>query len=69
LRRRLGEEGRRYALKFHSYDAVADMWEAIYRKIWRGEDVELTTWPPPQRETSPASKVGRRPGARAEVYQ
>lgn len=46
LRRELGEAGRRYVLKFHSYEAVGRMWEAIYRKVWYGEDVNLIVWHP-----------------------
>lgn len=46
LRRELGEAGRRYVLKFHSYGAVGRMWEAIYRKVWYGEDIDLAVWHP-----------------------
>ena len=46
LRRELGEAGRRYVLKFHSYEAVGRMWEAIYRKVWYGEDIDLAVWHP-----------------------
>lgn len=46
LRRELGEAGRRYVLKFHSYEAVGKMWEAIYRKVWYGEDINLIVWHP-----------------------
>ena len=46
LRRELGEAGRRYVLKYHSYQAVGRMWEAIYRKVWYGEDIDLAVWHP-----------------------
>lgn len=48
LRRELGEAGRRYVMKFHSYDAVGRMWELVYRKIWFGEDLSLVAWHPDQ---------------------
>lgn len=34
----LGEDGRRYATRRHSYAACVSMWDAIYDQIWRGED-------------------------------
>ena len=46
LRRRLGEEGRRYVLKYHSYRAMADMWELVYRKVWFGDQIEMEAWHP-----------------------
>lgn len=46
LRKEIGEAGRRYVLKYHSYAAVAQMWDLIYRKIWFGETLELTIWHP-----------------------
>jgi hypothetical protein len=46
LRRTLGEAGRGYVLKYHSYTAVAAMWDLVYRKIWFGEAIDLTLWHP-----------------------
>lgn len=46
LRRELGEAGRRYVLKYHSYEAVGKMWDAVYRKVWHGEDIDLSVWHP-----------------------
>ncbi len=46
LRRQIGEAGRRYVAKFHSYEAVGTMWELIYRKIWFTENIELSVWHP-----------------------
>jgi glycosyltransferase involved in cell wall biosynthesis len=34
LRRQLGEQGRRFVLANHSYDAVGSVWEAIIRHVW-----------------------------------
>lgn len=45
-RRRVGEAGRRYVLKYHSYEAMARMWELVYRKVWFGEQIELEAWHP-----------------------
>jgi hypothetical protein len=37
LRRRiLGEEGRRFVLEHHSYEAVGSVWEAIIEHVWSG---------------------------------
>lgn len=46
LRSQRAVAGRAYVCKFHSYDAVAQMWDAIYRKIWRGEALDLSVWHP-----------------------
>jgi glycosyltransferase involved in cell wall biosynthesis len=46
LRKELGEAGRQYVIKYHSYAAVARMWDLIYRKIWFGESIDLTIWHP-----------------------
>lgn len=46
LRRELGEAGRRYVLKYHSYKAVGKMWDVVYRKVWHGEDIDLSVWHP-----------------------
>jgi glycosyltransferase involved in cell wall biosynthesis len=48
LRRQIGEAGRRYVVKFHSYEAVARMWDLIYRKIWFAENIDLRVWHPRQ---------------------
>ena len=40
LRRRLGQEGRRFTLREHSYAAMATLWEAIYARVWHGAPVE-----------------------------
>jgi glycosyltransferase involved in cell wall biosynthesis len=40
-RRRLGEQGRRYAEKYHSYVSQRIIWGQVYKKIWYGEDVDL----------------------------
>lgn len=46
LRRELGEAGRRYVLKYHSYESVGRMWDSIYRKVWYAEDIDLKAWHP-----------------------
>lgn len=35
-REELGRRGREYVLRFHSYDAVGAMWDAIFRHVWSG---------------------------------
>ena len=39
-RRRIGAAGRAYALREHSYEAMARLWDAIYRRVWHGEHVD-----------------------------
>jgi glycosyltransferase involved in cell wall biosynthesis len=34
LRRRLGREGREYALRVHSYAAVGERWAALFNDVW-----------------------------------
>jgi len=46
LRRELGEAGRRYVLKFHSYQAMGKMWDAIYQKVWFGKELQFNAWHP-----------------------
>ncbi len=46
LRHEIGEAGRRYVLKYHSYEAMGRMWEMIYRKVWNGENIDLAVWHP-----------------------
>lgn len=46
LRRELGETGRKYVLKYHSYSAVGRMWNLIYRRVWDCEDIDLAVWHP-----------------------
>jgi len=41
VRRELGEKGRRYAEKYHSYASQQIIWDQVYRKIWHGEEVDL----------------------------
>jgi len=45
-RRELGEAGRRYVERFHSYDSVGRMWEAIYDQVWHGRKLEFIAWNP-----------------------
>jgi Glycosyl transferases group 1 len=35
-RRKLGRAGREFVLRYHSYEAVAEVWEAIFAHVWRG---------------------------------
>lgn len=39
-RRVLGTAGRRYVEEYHSFAAMAHLWEAIYRRVWNGEDID-----------------------------
>lgn len=61
LRRELGEAGRQYVLKYHSYAAVGRMWELIYRKLWYGEALDLSVWRP---DRFPAPSVQIQPAER-----
>ena len=40
LRRRLGEESRAYVIREHSYEAMAELWAAIYRRVWLGDALD-----------------------------
>ena len=42
LRRRLGQAGRAYVMREHSYRWMADVWGAIYARVWHGEGVDPT---------------------------
>ncbi len=57
-REQRGSAGREYVLKHYSYEAVARMWDLVYRKLWHGEDVELTYWHPDLAQREPAPAVG-----------
>jgi hypothetical protein len=35
-RRELGRAGREFVRRYHSYEAVAEVWEAIFAHVWRG---------------------------------
>lgn len=54
-REELGSAGREYVLKHHSYETVARMWERVYRKLWDGEDIDLTYWHPDRAQAEPAA--------------
>ncbi|MEW6470320.1 MAG: aminotransferase [Bacteroidota bacterium] len=41
FRRQLGEAGRKYAEKYHSYATAANIFGKIYDKIWHGKDQDL----------------------------
>jgi glycosyltransferase involved in cell wall biosynthesis len=40
LRAEIGTAGRRYVIREHSYAAMAHLWDAIYRRVWYGEDID-----------------------------
>jgi len=46
LRRQLGQAGRQYVIKYHSYEIVAKMWDLVYQKIWYREKIDLRVWHP-----------------------
>lgn len=41
LRLDLGEKGRRYAEKYHSYEAAHYVFNKIFDRVWHGKDVDL----------------------------
>jgi hypothetical protein len=43
-RRSLGDAGRDYVLRHHSYDAVGRVWERIYLHVWSGGPRPTTEW-------------------------
>jgi glycosyltransferase involved in cell wall biosynthesis len=47
--RNLGEAGRAFVLRFHSFGAVGEMWERVYQRCWHGEPVTLGAWKPATR--------------------
>ncbi len=47
---RIGAELRAYCERRHSYEACREMLEAIYARIWRGEDVDLINFYHPVHE-------------------
>jgi glycosyltransferase involved in cell wall biosynthesis len=52
LRKQLGQAGREYVVKYHSYEAVGAMWHAIYRKLWYSENIDLSAWHPDRNVSS-----------------
>jgi glycosyltransferase involved in cell wall biosynthesis len=65
LRRSVGDAGRRYVLKYHSYEAMARMWELVYRKVWFGEQIELEAWHPDRTvNLEPSGETARAMAAR-----
>jgi hypothetical protein len=62
-RAELGAAGRRYVLKYHSYEAVADMWEFVYRTVWEGEPLEMSAWHPGRTPATPALQAAGLRGA------
>ena len=45
-RRALGDAGRRYVERFHSYDSAGRMWDAVYDQVWHGRKLDLVAWNP-----------------------
>jgi glycosyltransferase involved in cell wall biosynthesis len=39
-RERLGQAGRAFAEREHSYAAMGEMWSAVYARLWWGDDVD-----------------------------
>lgn len=42
LRRRLGEAGRRAVASYQSVEALAEVWDVLYRSVWLGEALDLS---------------------------
>jgi glycosyltransferase involved in cell wall biosynthesis len=66
LRTDLGRASREFALRYHSYDAVADGWESILAHVWRGEP--LPEWLPPPRGASANLRRHARASDRGGVH-
>ena len=47
LRRQLGQAGRRYVQKYHSYAAIGELFDRVIRKVWFDEPVEFSKCPAP----------------------
>jgi glycosyltransferase involved in cell wall biosynthesis len=45
----IGEASRGYVARWHSYEAAAELYGAIYRRVWSGEDVDLINFYNPLR--------------------
>ena len=43
LRNRLGRNGRKAAEQYHSYEALGEVWDRIYRHLWFGNEMDLQT--------------------------
>jgi len=43
LRLRLGRNGRQAAEQYHSYEAMGEVWDRIYRHLWFGDEMALET--------------------------
>jgi glycosyltransferase involved in cell wall biosynthesis len=61
--RRLGEAGREFVLRFHSFAAVGEMWERVYQSCWSGEPVTLGAWKPTTKRVEPRSHSRANPAA------
>ncbi len=48
----IGTESRAYVERWHSYPAAAELYGAIYRRIWAGEDVDLINFYDPLRRAA-----------------
>ena len=57
----LGRAAREYCERRHSFEASAEMWDAIFRRIWFGEDIDLITFYDPllepQSRATPVAQV------------
>ena len=53
----LGARMRAYCERRHSFSASAEMWEAVYDRIWRGKDVDLINF------YHPVERARRTPGS------
>ena len=49
----IGEASREYVGRWHSYEAAAELYGSIYRRIWSGEDVDLMNLYHPLRRAGP----------------
>jgi glycosyltransferase involved in cell wall biosynthesis len=54
-RRELGRAGREFVLRYHSYDATAEVWEAILAHVWLGAPLPARLLPGPHEALQPGS--------------
>ena len=52
LRRRLGRESRRFAVDYHSYEAIGRVWSALFHHVWHGQPLPADLAPLSDRDSA-----------------